>query len=616
MSMELTPAARTARPASRLATGTRLGGGRYTLGNQLRSGLLADLYEATDSTTGNAVSIHVLDPRLVQGREVVAQVNADVQRAQSLSHKNIAQVIELAVEGPHTYVVTELVEGHSLRELIDRKRETGTVGFGAKGSLNIVTHVAAALAAAADAPHGGLTLDSIAVSRAGRVRVSDFGLAAIVPGAVKAGQQSPGLAPEVIAGQRPTAASDVYGLGAVLYEILVGAPPIKGCKRPSEAVPGVPPAVDAVIGRSMNAAPEKRFPDVEALRAAITAALSEAGRPSAQMAAQSPGASASLAESLAAGASGQMGATGATPSTSGAAPAPAAAAAAAAAASLAQPTPALMAAMQSTDERWLISKGKLDFGPYTLAVICEQIQTNVILPGHVIIDKDTGGRKKVEDHPLLFELVEAAKSKRDEARRTQAEVQHATSEKRRGAALYLFIGIGVLALGGGVYFLVTKLAADKKDENSGAIVALEGGSLQAKISFPSKAERERRAKGRRKGGGGKAGAGGPAGSWDDSLNLDMSDDESEDGGSDRLSDSDVNPVIQRHGSGLARCLTSTGTHNANIEFHVKPDGRVSQSRVNGQTGTPVASCIRGVMQKMQFPTFNGVRSKHEFDIAY
>ena len=174
----------------------------------------------------------------------------------------------------------------------------------------------------------------------------------------------------------------------------------------------------------------------------------------------------------------------------------------------------------------------------------------------------------------------------------------------------------MLTLGGGVYFLVTKLAADKKDENSGAIVALEGGSLQAKISFPSKAERERRAKGRRKGGSSKSGPGGPGGSWDDSLNLDMSDDESEDGGSDRLSDSDVNPVIQRHGSGLARCLTSTGTHNANIEFHVKPDGRVSQSRVNGQTGSPVANCVRGVMQKMQFPTFNGVRSKHEFDIAY
>jgi hypothetical protein len=287
-----------------------------------------------------------------------------------------------------------------------------------------------------------------------------------------------------------------------------------------------------------------------------------------------------------------------------------------AAVSLAQPTPALMAAMANTEERWLISKGKLDFGPFTLAHICEQVQTNQILPGHTIIDKDTGGRKKVEDHPLLFELVEAAKQKRDEARRTSAEVQHAVSEKRRGAALYIFITVGVLALGGGVYFLVTKLAADKKDEESGAIVALEGGSLQAKISFPSKAERQRRAKSRGKGGGKSGGPGGPAGGWDDSLNLDMSPDDEEDGGSDRLSDSDVNPVIQRHGSGLARCLTSTGTHNANIEFHVKPDGHVSQSRVNGSTSSAVANCVRGVMQKMQFPTFNGVRSKHEFDIAY
>jgi len=278
-------------------------------------------------------------------------------------------------------------------------------------------------------------------------------------------------------------------------------------------------------------------------------------------------------------------------------------------------TPALVAAMADTQERWLISKGKLDYGPFNARQMADQISTNSILPGNIIIDTDSGARKKAEDHPLFGELVEAAKMRRDEQRRTQAEVQHAVSEKRRGAALYIFIGLGVAALGGGVYFLVTKLSASKKDD-SGAIVSLEGGTLQAKISFPSKEEQKRRAKASR-GHGKSGGVDGQAGGWDDSLNLDMSpDDEDDEGGSGRLSDSDVNPVIAKHGGALGGCLTKTGTHNANIEFMVKPTGKVYQVRVNGQTGSEVSNCVRSVMFRMQFPTFNGVRSKHYFDMQY
>jgi len=254
----------------------------------------------------------------------------------------------------------------------------------------------------------------------------------------------------------------------------------------------------------------------------------------------------------------------------------------------------LAAALADTTEKWLISKGKLDYGPFNARQMADQISTNSILPGNIIIDTDSGARKKAEDHPLFGELVEAAKMRRDEQRRTQAEVQHAVSEKRRGAALYIFIGLGVAALGGGVYFLVTKLSASKKDD-SGAIVSLEGGTLQAKISFPSKEEQKRRAKASR-GHGKSGGVDGQAGGWDDSLNLDMSpDDEDDEGGSGRLSDSDVNPVIAKHGGALGGCLTKTGTHNANIEFMVKPTGKVYQVRVNGQTGSEVSNCVRGVM---------------------
>lgn len=601
-----------ARPArgGGLAPGTRLGGGRYTVGQKVRQTLFAELYEATDSTTGNGVSIHLIDPRLAQSRELLERLAEDARIAAAVAHKNLAQVIELAVEGQHAYLATEIVEGHSLRELLVRKRQTGTVGFGGKGALNIATHVAHALAACeATLPHGAVSLEGIAVSRAGRVRVADHALSAAVPALARLGVQlPPTLPPEVIAGGRPSAHSGVYGLGALLYEVLCGAPAVKGCKRPSEAVPGIPAALDQVIARSMSPRPDKRYGSADELREAFSRAAAESGsRASGQQAADSGAsislggaspAAPSLAEAIAEQRmSGQMAAAGA--------PQPAV--------PTLPMTPALVAALADTQERWLISKGKLDYGPFNARQMADQIATDQVVPGNLIIDTDSGARKKAEDHPLFGELVEAARQRRDEQRRAQAEVQHAVSEKRRGAALYIFILLGVCGLGGGVYLLVTKLSASKKDD-SGAIVSLEGGSLQAKISFPSKEEQKRRAKASRgrKGGG----AGGQSGGWDDSLNLDMSADEEDDGGSGRLSDGDVNPVIAKHGGALGGCLTRTGTHNASIEFHVKPTGKVYQVRVNGQTGSEVANCVRGVMFKMQFPTFDGVRSKHYFDMQY
>lgn len=577
--------------------------------------MFADLYQATDATAGTPLSLHVIDPRLVQSREMVDQLAEAVRRASALDHKNIAQVIELAVEGQHTYIATELVEGHSLRELLDRKRETGTVGFGAKGAMNILSHVAGALTASAPLlPHGVVTIDCVAVSRNGRIRVTDYAMAPLVQAVVRLGGQIPGCAPEVLAGSPPTEASDVYCLGALLYEVLVGAPPVKGCTRPSQAVPGVSKAVDQIVARAMSSTPHKRYPNAAALVEAVAAALSDGPRLSASHPPQrmSVGSGVhgrdrgggpadsqpSLAESLAGARSGVGVASAPAPGT---------------------PSSSMSAALSERDvEKWLISKGKLDYGPFNLAHIAQQIAANHILPGHIIIDKDTGDRRPVEKHPLLAEMVDAAQHKRDELRRAHAEVQHATQEKRRGTALYAFIGIGVLALGGGAFILVQKLSA-AKNEDRGALESLEAGSLEAKISFPSKAERQKRARrsaaARKSRPDGTAGPAGVSGGWDDSLNLDLSGDE-EDGGSDRLTDDQVNPVIQRQGGALGRCLTSTSTHNANIEFIVKPTGNVSHVRVNGQTGSQVANCIRGVMVKTQFPSFDGARSKHYFDMAY
>ena len=273
--------------------------------------------------------------------------------------------------------------------------------------------------------------------------------------------------------------------------------------------------------------------------------------------------------------------------------------------------PALLQALAETHDRWLVTKGKLDYGPFPLSAIVEQIQSNQILPGNTLVDNETGVRCKVEDNPLLTDLIDAAKQKRDDERRTNAEVAHAKQERSRGAFVYVVIIAAIVGIGGGGYVTVKALSSDEGKSGSKTL-ALNEGSLEAKISFPSEAQASKsRKKHRGKSKGGLAG--GTAGGWDDSLNFDMA---GGDVGSETLSNSQVNPVIQGSGGKLGGCLQRTKTGSAFIEFMVKGTGKVYQVRVNGSTSSPVAKCIRGVMFAMKFPTFDGLRSKHNFDLGF
>ncbi|HTM23381.1 MAG TPA: hypothetical protein VL172_22820, partial [Kofleriaceae bacterium] len=320
----------------------------------------------------------------------------------------------------------------------------------------------AALAAVRPAGHGALTLDAVYVNRAGRVKVADLAMGPAVPAAIKLGMLPAGaLAPDKQAGP----AGDAWAVGQLAYELLVGRPLARGGPRPSD-VDGLGPEIDELIARCCSPDPAKRPADPDALRVQMVDALKSKRAPAQ---AQAPAASASLAPS---------------PSASGSFPG----------LSASQSSPSLAQAIRASgrasgqqaaaviadgDEKWLVSKGKLDFGPFTLAHVMEDIRTNQILPGHVIVDKDTGGRCNVEDHPLLSALVDEAKQKRDDERRAHAEVVHTKKESRRGLTLYAFIGVGVIAIGLVVFFVIRALGSDKFH----AKVEVQGSAGEARYEY-------------------------------------------------------------------------------------------------------------------------------------
>lgn len=537
--------------------------GGFALGALIRRTACADVYRATRSG-GDEATVHLVHAALAARPEVVRAVEAQAQRAAAVADlRFVAATLGAGFEDGLLYVITEAEGGPTLREVLDRKRASSGAGLPPRGAANVIATVAQALLAAG-VVHGGLSAESITLARGGRIAIADLALGPAVAAAVAAGKiAAPGwLAPELAHGAAPSAASDVYALGALLYDALVGRPLARGGPRPSEAAPGVAPEVDELIARACHERAERRFGSVAALRELVVDILL-----------------ASEDDEVDAG----------TPA-------------------IAIP-PALEAAMADPHERWLVSKGRFDFGPFSMKQIVDQILHGQIQHGHVLMDKDEGGRAKVDEHPLLGPLVDAAKQQRDDHRRAHAEVKHQAAERKRGVALYGVIGAGVIAAIAAAWFVVDTLTAAKKKDVEGVSSVAEA-SLQVTVSAPKPPPKKPRTGG---GGGGRRTQGG-GGNGDENLVLDLSDD-SEDGG-EQLDMGTVYGVYARYGGRLGGCLQKTGESSAAISIIIDgPSGRVTWVKVNGQQSGALHGCLSGVLRSMKFPSINGPRTRAEFEIA-
>ncbi len=234
---------------------------------QLGKGGMGAVYRAYDETLGRTVALKVMQRSIGSDRAFVDQFLQEARALAAINSPNIVQIYSYGEENGQPYIVMELVDGDRLDHIHAKKH-----ALDEKFVLQVAIQVCRGMqaSAAAGMTHGDIKPANILFDSKGNAKVSDFGLARL-----KGERPKPGeiwgtpyyVSPEVVRGQAPSAASDIYSLGGTLYHVLTGEPPFNG-----ETVN------DTVLLRFKEPAPDPRTfkPSVSAPTAAILLRMLEA----------------------------------------------------------------------------------------------------------------------------------------------------------------------------------------------------------------------------------------------------------------------------------------------------------------------------------------------------
>ena len=266
-----------------LAPGYQLG--RYTIIDLVAVGGMGEVYRAEDARLHRTVAIKVLPSHLENDPVSLERFQREARAVAAISHPNILAIFDFGSEEGLRYAVTELLEGETLRARISRQL------FATREALELIVQVADGVAAAhaRGIVHRDLKPENIFITREGRVKVLDFGIArgtSIFFAARSAVARTdilptePGivlgtvgyLAPEQVQARTPTPATDVFALGCVLYEMIAGDVPFARDSSASSMVALLhdpaphldAPFVDALVQHALSKPPEERPHDAGA----------------------------------------------------------------------------------------------------------------------------------------------------------------------------------------------------------------------------------------------------------------------------------------------------------------------------------------------------------------
>ncbi|TAJ19254.1 MAG: serine/threonine protein kinase, partial [Planctomycetota bacterium] len=252
---------------------------RLEIGELLGRGAMGSVWRARQLELSRDVALKVLAPATSNDPSFRARFEREARALAALDHPHIVRVYDYGQAGPYSFLLMELVEGASLRELLQQ----GRLGEAEVLGLARDTCAALAYAHARGVVHRDIKPENLLVDGAGRIKVADFGLAKLVGPAATASLRSSGgervgtplyMAPEQL--EQPASVdhrADLYALGVVLYELLTGELPIGRFDAPSKR--GSPSArYDSVVLRALEKDREQRQRDAEEVQSELDAATS------------------------------------------------------------------------------------------------------------------------------------------------------------------------------------------------------------------------------------------------------------------------------------------------------------------------------------------------------
>lgn len=269
---------------------------RYHLGAKIAKGGMSTVYHAVDTRLDREVAVKIMNPELATDPTFRTRFEREARAVAKLTHPDLVNVFDQGEDGPFVFLVMELVDGGSLRELL---RERGPMPPHA--ALSVMEPVLTALSVAHTTGmiHRDIKPDNVLISANHQVKLADFGLVrAVSTGSGEAARTSATgqvigtvayLSPEQVQGHSLGAASDVYSAGVLLYELLTGETPFNGgspvetalsrltqdVPAPSEIIDGVPPEIDDLVLRACQREPEDRFADGSEFLAAVRQTAAE-----------------------------------------------------------------------------------------------------------------------------------------------------------------------------------------------------------------------------------------------------------------------------------------------------------------------------------------------------
>src|SRR5262245_10523458 len=270
-----------------LAVGQQVG--HYQLIKQIGAGGMGEVYLAQDSKLARKVALKLLRSQVVQDRQRLERFKQEARAASALNHPNILTIYEIGEEAERPFIATEFIEGETLRARIAHTH------LAVNEALEVAVQVAAGLNAAHEAGivHRDIKPENIMLRRDGYVKILDFGLAKLIepqaagPAYSALVKTDEGvvmgtpryMSPEQARGQKVDGRTDIFSLGAVLYEMLSGRAPFEGAtpgdvivsileREPppvSRYAEGIPAELERIVAKALRKNKDERYQNIKNL---------------------------------------------------------------------------------------------------------------------------------------------------------------------------------------------------------------------------------------------------------------------------------------------------------------------------------------------------------------